>query len=398
MDKQIEFGAESVPKTYSNIIDEVSRYYIKRGTLYIIFKICKQTKKLLIHLKYKKDTELNPFQTDLIFTIIIHENYPIEAPDIYSMTNFCYPSLFDHRNLLFSVLGHNWVKISLSDFEPLNSRKDIEPLEEIIQEIPKLLRKIQDNFNNKVLIYYGSYKIDKEYDINDLIVNQKMLLYRVYHYSNKIKHKKTHKYLIVTDINILLFSIPNDQKKNIGKLQFWGNIKLMVNLKERDLNMENNEKIYIVKIEWQNEKKKVSFKIGFIDKKRKEFINIISEKKNRLNDNYNMFLDDLFKPSIYQDIIMNQGKSEIKSIINDILQQIEFYEKIFTNNKNLHAGKQLIVLYQKIIEFYSLNDNYNFQPYMLKLKKLLEDPSIKDELKKESPTECKNLFEEKLFD
>ena len=89
---------------FEYIIESISNLYLQRGTLNTFFKITKKSKTLLIHLTYIKNTEYNPFSYDLKFRIDLFKTYPFSAPEVYCMSTFCFPSLFDHRNILTSIL------------------------------------------------------------------------------------------------------------------------------------------------------------------------------------------------------------------------------------------------------------------------------------------------------
>ncbi len=70
------------------------------------------------------------------------------------------PTLYDSRNLLYSIINHHWVKAS--------------SLTEMIDGIPKFIKRVEENKINNVLAYYGDYKIDKIYEMNDFLGNSEL--------------------------------------------------------------------------------------------------------------------------------------------------------------------------------------------------------------------------------
>lgn len=376
---------------FDYIIESVSQFYLGRGTLNTFFKVTKRTKMLLIHLTYLKNTEYNPSTYDIKFRIDIYKTYPATPPELYCMTTFCFPTLFDHRNILPSVLGHNWVNPGLM--------KCSDPIEGIILEIPNFIKKTIENTNNKILIYFGNYNIDRLFDLNDFLMNPQLSLYKIETYSNKDSTKKKNRYIILTEVYALFFNIVNETKMNLGKLIFWGDLRQiskLIEINEKDA--QTNKVKEKICLEWKNEgHKKISFTFSLIcNAKRNDFIEAIKLKNSLLKVQFKVFKDDVSKPIQYKEILKAQSHSQNKSNKNvkKLIALAKYEEQILENNKSICVIQDLTSIYQAIVEIYSANNDPGYQAYMEKLKTLLSDTSVTNELKKgDGVDECKNLFE-----
>lgn len=374
---------------FEYIIESISNLYLQRGTLNTFFKITKKSKTLLIHLTYIKNTEYNPFSYDLKFRIDLFKTYPFSAPEVYCMSTFCFPSLFDHRNILTSILERNWCNPGLN--------KCSDPIEEIVIEIPNFVKKIKENSENKILIYHGIYNIDRLYDLNDFLMNPNLILYTIKTFSNKDPSMTKNRYLILTEIYALFFDIVNEDKKNMGKLIFWGDLRQISKLKEiNEKDTNNNTVTEKICIEWKNEHKKIGFTFVFNCKvKRSIFIQTIKDKNSLLKLKFKLFQDDIAKPVKYNELVAHQPSS-ISAIKNlrKLKALAKYEEKILETYKSINIIKDLTLVYQRIIEILSVGNKNDFKEYMDKLKFLLSDTSIQEELKKNDiKTQNENIFE-----
>lgn len=59
-----------------------------------------------------------------------------------------------------------------------------------------------ENYNNKILVYYGDYQIDKVYDMNELILNKEINFYKIEQRlrKNKKTFSKQRYYHVLLDI------------------------------------------------------------------------------------------------------------------------------------------------------------------------------------------------------
>ena len=401
---------KSIKEMYNIIEDKISQIYLQRGTLYTTFKLQHLSQSLLITLTYKKNTQYNPYPFHIKFRIEITKTYPCTPPEVLCYTTFCYPSLCDRRDLLYSILTHNWIDVIEK------KSKLSEPIEEIVKKIPEFLYKIKENEENYILVYFGIYNIDRLYDINDFLVNTKISLYKTYHISSKNNAKIKFRYMLVTDIYVLLFDIINDKKRNLGKLVFIGDIRQISLLSKHDhkfninsnSNSNNNDnkalsdvvnayKNYTkqIKIEWRYDKHKVKF-VFFLSElhTRDQLLETLMLKNAIIKAKFKVFHDDHYKPQNYKDLISSMKKPTNNKQLDTLIQQAEYQEQLFHSNKSSNIANELFLIYQRIIEIYSSVSDERYKVYKDKLKELITDKTFIGLNKVNDDNECKDLFED----
>ena len=199
------------------------------------------------------------------------------------------------------------------------------------------------NLEKKIFVFLGNYNLKHIYNINDFVENELNFLFKVY-ILNELY------YIILTEICILIF-IPINLMK--GKLIFVKEIR----------------KVSFSEIKNTKEKNNYQLDIKFDD-------------NNGLILNFNQKNDIVLFNSIIQDrknLIYKKIK-EFK-IVNfeetheSILLFINFKEKEFNEKKEQKESlkNELIILYQKAIEYFSNQNNNKYEINMNKLKKLFEN-------------------------
>jgi len=297
----------------------------------------------------------------LKFNIEIKRNFPNTSPEVFCTSNFIYPTLYDNRNLILSILGKEW--------KPTNT------LEEIIELIPGFCDRILENINNKYLVYYGDYKIDEVYDINHFLSNPELHFFKCFQIlksrnnNNTYKHRKE-RYIVLSDAIFLLFD-PAPNFKNMAKLIFWGDIRCL-EINKTD-NYHENEKAHSYILEWINDNSKIiSFEVLFFNSlvsqnlmlnQIQDFIDVVVKKANRLKENFRAFLEDFYKPS----------ESFLKSpaSFENINSFIKYNENKFSLYKNAFLANYLIMLYNKVYSYFMKFDINTAKIYETKIKNLL---------------------------
>ena len=393
---------KSIKEMYNIIEDKISQIYLQRGTLYTTFKLQHLSQSLLITLTYKKNTQYNPYPFHIKFRIEITKTYPCTPPEVLCYTTFCYPSLCDHRDLLYSILTHNWIDVIEK------KSKLSEPIEEIVKKIPEFLYKIKENEENYILVYFGTYNIDRLYDINDFLVNTKINLYKTYHISSKNNSKIKFRYMLVSDIYVLLFDVINDKKRNLGKLVFIGDIRQISLLAKHDYKFNNNNNTTMcdvvnayknyakqIKIEWRYDKHKVKF-VFFLSElhTRDQLLETLMLKNAIIKAKFKVFHDDHYKPQNYKDLITSMKKPTNNKQLDTLIQQAEYQEQLFNSNKSSNIANELFLIYQRIIEIYSSVSDERYKVYKEKLKELITDKTFIGLNKVNDDNECKDLFED----
>ena len=164
-----------------------------------------------------KETEINPFTSDIIIDL---ELIPDEIPYARIRSDFTLPSLYDNRNFYYCLTNEH---------EFIYNPEEIDALEKLLSEISKtgienFLYCIKDNSHISTFIFYGEYKLQYTYNMNDFLENSKLIkFYRINQIFDKGKEIEE-RYIIVTQLYILIFK-PLDDDKSFAKLIFFKTLK-----------------------------------------------------------------------------------------------------------------------------------------------------------------------------
>lgn len=265
--------------------------------------------------------------------------------------------------MLFSIISTNYVlRVSLVD---------------IVSKIPSFLTRVEENINNKILVYYGDYSIDELYDMNEFLCNKEIEFYKLQQsFTSGKKQVFKERYVVLTDIYFLLFD-PVPDNKNFGKLLFWGDIRQLSSSKGSN---ESSDRLIV---EWKNQDKNViSFELQFSNISVNEFLEFSLRKINKLKSHYNIFHDELTKPN-------NEKKGYD---YEKLVLLIQFKEELYKKQNSINTVKELMSLYQNIIEVLSEKNDDNYIFYLNKLKVMLENEEIQKQLF-EPKVEKKSSFE-----
>jgi hypothetical protein len=270
-------------------------------------------------------------------------------------------------------------------------------LPDLISKFPQFLNKYGYEIKNRILTIYPEYNLNALYEINDFLVNQYIHFFRVEveniqniynpHSSINIKEIniiKEHKYILITDVHILIFT-PIVSNKSIGKLIFVGELKDIVSFKGvKVFNSGNpNDKTisnrFGVVIEWAKCEKYDKAKLNncrfdnviIIDNEQnKSFIELVKVRSRKLIDNFSFFQEDLNKSQTTYNLAKFSD-----SYVKQLIELIEYRESLIEkeNNNDDSILRDLMLLYQKIIEIFSAKNNEKYLVYMEKLHSLIEN-------------------------
>ena len=358
------------------ISDFLYKNLYKKSSLHIINKRNNYNKTFNSQLIFKKKTQINPMNYDLVFSLCLDSDFPRSIPYVKALTHFSFPTIFDNRNLLFSIINHNWVGENynnLSDFSPLTT-----PLEEIISNIPKFLNRLIENTSNKILVYYGDYNIDSIYDMNDFLTNQDIDFYRVDQLVKKDRKKE--RYVFLSDVYFLFFD-PVPSGKNLGKLLFWGDLR-QIQIKTDELGLF---------LEWKSKDKLIGFSVEFKSKNKENFKEKCLRKAQRLQEQYKIFQDDISKPA--EEEIVSKMQDMNLNDLNKLVLLVKYKEDLLEKSHSMNLVRELMSLYQKIIEIQSAKGE-DFKEYLQKLHKMLADKENQDSLDESKQQQVNYTFEE----
>ena len=293
---------------------------------------------------------------DIVFILLIKYNHPYLAPFLFCLTRFSVPELSDGRDLLEDVLKNPW---------PIKRKK---LLKKVIKLIPGFINDYLKNVTiEKNMKIIGKYYLDNTYELNILKLFPYLYLddiFEIVPVGNDKRVFDDKRKIMITEGFILLFvekSIFEIQKL---KLIFWGPIGSLSIIKQ--IQGKN-----IIELKW---------------KAKKERTNLMRLKTEKSQQIFDILIDCLNKKKL-EFKITNESygskKGELPKIdIVGVEQEISKLEiKIKINRKegsNMENTVQLMNLYEKAVQYYSAINDYRFQIYMRKTKKLFNNMSDKD--------------------
>ena len=279
-------------KYINNITQILLDKFNKEDIMNISFKKLINKSNLYFSLRYYKNTELNPYNKDICFSITLEDKEPYKIINIKCLTSFCFPSFCDGRNFYKAILNINNKKFENNENEnKINTKEnkkifyinneyndDISSLEIIIDLIPDFIKEIKKNEEMKHLLKFGEgeYNADEIYDVNDFLIGNNNKFYRA---KQIIEQKEFDRYIIITDIYFILIE-PLEEFKNKGLLLFFG---FLHKLEKEETNDEN-----IFNLNWSKNRNqnKITIKIKMENNKESLF-KIIENKIKLLAKKYN---------------------------------------------------------------------------------------------------------------
>jgi len=261
-------------KIFSEIINQLISKYSIDQKLIPTYRFIENDKYLYIIIRLIRNTEYNPYQNDIYFSITLNDKFPESLPIVKCLTNFSFPNLYDNSDLYKNVILFRITDNIIKKEDPFLI------LEDIILGLKPFLEEIKKNEEKNKFVYYGDYILDEIYDINDFFSSQKNEFFR----ANQImKENKIKKYIILNDVYFLLFD-PVPDVFNYAKLIFFCDIMIL-----NDINENNNEKKIYLEIKDEKNNKNDNIKLCFeFDQKFNEFLKGKNDRINKLKNKYKL--------------------------------------------------------------------------------------------------------------
>ena len=261
-------------KIFSEIINQLTSKYSIDQKLIPTYRFIENDKYLYIIIRLIRNTEYNPYQNDIYFSITLNDKFPESLPIVKCLTNFSFPNLYDNSDLYKNIILFRITDNIIKKEDPFLI------LEDIILGIKPFLEEIKKNEEKNKFFYYGDYILDEIYDINDFFSSQKNEFFR----ANQImKENKIKKYIILNDVYFLLFD-PVPDVFNYAKLIFFCDIMILNNINEN-----NNEKKIYLEIKDEKNNKNDNIKLCFeFDQKFNEFLKGKNDRINKLKNKYKL--------------------------------------------------------------------------------------------------------------
>ena len=309
---------------------------------------------MIIYIKLNAKAKLDPREFPINFEFYINPPYPKEQPIVLCKSHFCFPSLFDNRNFS-NALINKW-----------SSFNHIDHLITMIHNIPYLITKYENDIENGLFYYDGEYSYSFLYNVNDFVLNSNNYIYKVYINNLTQNEEENMAYFIITDIHFI-FLRPETPQKNKAKILYLGSIVDFDSFIQQQINSteeENNDVLVQIKYK-ENIKAKFSYYLNF-NKNTFEFVNmILNQRKKKIEKIFKIYYPfNNFDSSDSNDI------DKLKQIINIREQNIK--EK----HNEFYAVKDLMELYQKMIEIYSMNDDETYKDYVSKFQHIVQQSSV----------------------
>ena len=293
---------------------------------------------------------------DIVFILLIKHNHPYLAPFLFCLTRFSVPELSDGRDLLEEVIKGPW---------PIKRKKLLKKVIRLIPEfINDYLKNVTAEKNMKIL---GKYYLDNIYELNILKLFPYLYLddiYEIVPVGNDKRVFDDKRKIMITEGFILLFVETSVFEIQKLKLIFWGPIGSLSVIKQ----MQGKN---IIELKW---------------KAKKERTNLMRLKTDKNKQIFDILIDCLNKKKL-EFKITNESygtkKGEIPKIdivgVEQEISKLEIKIKITRREgTNMENTVQLMNLYEKAVQYYSALNDYRYQIYTRKTKKLFNNMSDKD--------------------
>ena len=106
-----------------------------------------------IELELSIPESLTQSQYPIKFLLKISMEFPKDDPELYCITKFSYPHIYDGRDLLYDVLKKKW-------------QRNTHSLDVIINRIPRFIIEFNNSLEDGYLLLVGKYMIDHLYSLD----------------------------------------------------------------------------------------------------------------------------------------------------------------------------------------------------------------------------------------
>ena len=256
-------------------------------------------------------------------------------PYIQILNDFISPTLNDGRNIFFCLTNkHSYI------FNKNNNNEFLLVFDELIEGINNFLLCLKENMEINIFIFYGEYKMNRIYLINDFLLNKnKIKVFRIIHINGKNEELK---YIVITQLFFLIFK-PLDDNMSLAELEDFYCLKDIIF--SFNISYKKNSKTFNLNLFDENINKKKSLEFIFfenIDKsensdesKYYEFKNIIYAKQNEINFKRYQIIITNYKPIFLLDAkkINSDRSLPDKYMYGDYKLYISYFEKLINYYK-----------------------------------------------------------------
>ena len=295
---------------------------------------------LYYYLKVYKNTNINPFDKDILFCFEFIDN---EIPYVTILTDFIEPTLNDNRNYYRCLTKNHNYKFYL---DKKNASRNV--LKSMINGIKNFLYYLKESININYFVYFGEYEFKHIYQINDFLSKNNNRLYRVYVLKNNLQ---TEIYIIITKLYFMICQ-PLADNRSLMKLIF------IIELNEINFNYDKNDENHFLILDLTNTKFKGNLEFVLIDRKHivSKENKLFDKEKNDINYEYSKLIKEWFTLQNDNIIIF---KKYIGTLNNYRIIFDEYRDKleiIIGKYVNIEEYEKLIDFYEKILYYYETKE------------------------------------------
>ena len=295
---------------------------------------------LYYYLKVYKNTNINPFDKDILFCFEFIDN---EIPYVTILTDFIEPTLNDNRNYYRCLTKNHNYKFYL---DKKNASRNV--LKSMINGIKNFLYYLKESININYFVYFGEYEFKHIYQINDFLSKNNNRLYRVYVLKNNLQ---TEIYIIITKLYFMICQ-PLADNRSLMKLIF------IIELNEINFNYDKNDENHSLILDLTNTKFKGNLEFVLIDRKHivSKENKLFDKEKNDINYEYSKLIKEWFTLQNDNIIIF---KKYIGTLNNYRIIFDEYRDKleiIIGKYVNIEEYEKLIDFYEKILYYYETKE------------------------------------------
>lgn len=242
--------------------------------------------------------------------------------------------------------------------------KQSSTLTSLIHQLPSFINCFENDIKNKLLILYGNYiENDYTYSVNDFLSNGQNMFKSIQIMTTDAKGRTKYesRYLIITHLHLLILYPTSESDKTKSRLSFYAELRSVDRVNRLSIDDENLKEKAALKIVWKENAKKKLTNVLIVDQlENSEIINIISERKDKLNVQFKMFFND------------------DDNSVDQLSKMIDIKEAFLSQCYNDFCLKCVNEMYLKIIEIYSIQNDDNFKPFLERMHKLFVKYDQKD--------------------
>ena len=238
----------------------------------------------------------------------------------------------------------------------------------MITNIPHFIAKLENDKQHKLFYEDGEYNLNYEYNVNDFILNNSNYLFKISTDDSFKFEKTTALYLVLTDCHFIILK-PNDKEntaRNKAKIYYLGNISDVIGIVKQQIACKEDGE--------HKEMKKMKFAFRMKEHTKQKFNLVLTMEQEEYEFAYVLIMQRVRKfNSCFKFVFPNEAFDVMnKNCFNNYKEIISLREKdIQCEEKAFYVVKNLMELYQRMMELYSLKDDNEYTVYLNKFQSIV---------------------------